>query len=212
MQILAFLYLFMANYYSIYINRIIALFAMLLGCFKFSFVPTRLLWHVVLLCAWGVSVGLAPAHATSLENWVATAVRFTDWPAQRGATQWTVCQPVGERALLMEGIRVRKQGFQIVNVASPKETGPCDLFVTTAIKGESLAPWLVSVHSRPVLTLGLGHDFCTAGGALCVAQNSRGRNAFVINRNVYSAAGLRANAHMPVHPNTSAVTNVARAQ
>jgi hypothetical protein len=185
---------------------------MSLGCSRFSFVPARLLWHAVLLCAWAVAVGLAPAHATSLENWVATAVRFTDWPAQRSATQWTVCQPLGERTLLMDTQRVRKQGFQIVSVASPKETGPCDLFVTTAIKGESLAPWLISLHSRPVLTLGLGHDFCTAGGALCVAQNSVGRNAFVINRNVYSAAGLRPNAHMPVHPNTSAVTNVARAQ
>jgi YfiR/HmsC-like len=202
----------MAKYYSNYINHIIALFAMSLGWFKFSVVPARLLGHSVLRCAWAVALGLAPAHATSLENWVATAVRFTDWPAQRSATQWTVCQPAGERVLLMEGIRVRKQGFQIVSVASPKETGPCDLFVTAVIKGESLAPWLLSLHSRPVLTLGLGHDFCTSGGGLCVAQNRAGRNAFVVNRNVLSAAGLRATGHLPVHPNTSAVTNVARAQ
>jgi YfiR/HmsC-like len=185
---------------------------MSLGCLKTPFVPARLLGRVMVLCACVLLAGLAPAHATSLENWVATAVRFTQWPAERSATRWTVCQPAGEQVLLMDSLRVREQGFQIVSVASPKETGPCDVFVTTAIKGDTLSPWLVSVHSRPVLTLGLGHDFCTAGGALCVAQNRLGRNAFVVNRNVLSAAGLRANAHLPIHANTSVVTKVARAQ
>jgi hypothetical protein len=178
---------------------------------NFSFVRARGMWRVVLLCAWGIAVAAQSAGATTLENWVATAVRFTNWPEQRSAAQWTVCQPAGERVLLMDGISVRKQTFKAVSVSSPRETGPCDIFVSTAIRGESLAPWLVSLHSRPVLTLGLGHDFCVAGGALCIAQNDLGRNAFVVNRNVLSAAGLRQNAHLPVHPNTSVVTTVARA-
>ncbi len=166
-------------------------------------------------CALACGLPLArPAQANSLEQWVATAVRFVQWPADRTANRWTLCQPAGEKLLQMDSLFVRAHGFQVVSVVSPKETGPCDVFVTSAIKGSELAPWVASLHSRPVVTIGMGYDFCAAGGMLCVARDRVGTPAFVVNRAALIHSGLRVNGHLPMHPAhviAASVASVARA-
>ncbi len=149
-------------------------------------------------------------HATTLENWVATAVRFTQWPTDSSAGRWTVCQPVGERALQMDAISVRGRRFSVVTVVSPSETGPCDVFVFASAASAGLEPWITSLRSRPVLTLGVGQNFCNAGGALCVARDSTGRNAFVVNTAAYTGAGMRMSGHLPVHSTHAAPANLAQ--
>ena len=155
--------------------------------------------------------GLSSVYATTLENWVATAVRFTQWPTDSSARTWTVCQPQGERVLQMETMSVRGRIFNVVPVASPRETGPCDVFVfASAVENAALEPWMTSLRSRPVLTLGVGQNFCAAGGALCIARNSAGRNAFVVNTAAYTGSGMRMSGHLPVHPTHAAPANLAQ--
>jgi hypothetical protein len=155
--------------------------------------------RLISLCL-GLALGLLPsAQATTMENWVISAVRFTIWPSEANAPRWRVCQPVGETPLLLDSATVRGRGFEVTPVVTPRETGPCDLFVATGQDSSALGRWFTSLHGRPVLSIGMGADFCAAGGSLCLARSPSGTTAFLLNRTALSAVGFRTSSFLPQH-------------
>jgi YfiR/HmsC-like len=139
------------------------------------------------------------AQAMTMENWVVSAVRFTIWPSEATSPRWRICQPVGETPLLLSSEIVRGRGFEVTAVATPRETGPCDVFVASAQEPLALDRWFTSLHARPVLSIGMGADFCAAGGSLCLARSPTGATAFLLNRPALSAVGFRTSSFMPQH-------------
>ena len=140
----------------------------------------------------GVSVMSAPANALSHEEWLASFVRFVDWPVPPTDNILSVCQPLNAPSLLLQSVQVRGLTMQVVQVATPQDLSRCHVFSAFTMKESEWAPWLAPLKTQPTLVVGIGARFCELGGAICLVKDDQsGVEKYQLNLDSLSRAGLR---------------------
>ncbi|MBC7711302.1 MAG: YfiR family protein [Rhizobacter sp.] len=152
-----------------------------------------MLLSVISVVGWvGVSVMSAPVDALSQEEWLATFVRFVDWPVPPTDNILSVCQPLDAPPLLLQSVQVRGLTMRAVQVATPQDLSRCHVFSAFAMKESEWAPWLATLNKQPILVVGLGARFCELGGAICLVKaDPSGLEKYQLNLDSLSRTGLR---------------------
>lgn len=141
-----------------------------------------------------------PASALSSEEWVMAFVRFVEWPAAAtagGDGAVVICQPTETPELDLAGKQVRGQVLLVMRIARPRDIERCHLFAALPKREFDWQPWLAAIKGRPVLTVGLGGNFCELGGSIClVADEATGGERYRLNLDTLSRAGFKVNSQL----------------
>jgi len=160
------------------------------------------------LLAFVLTVGMARATqgaASSLELRVAYTVwgiiSYTKWPEAKGALR--VCLPGGDN--LYAGFIRRSAdkvalGRKIVVRTTPTDpAGTCDVVYFPAMSLGDAGRALRPLGGSPILTIGEGETFCSAGGMFCLMPGDEaetetiGAGRFAANLDATSRSPLRVN-------------------
>ncbi len=142
----------------------------------------------------GIALALpsTPSAAVADEEWVATFVRFVDWPQSPSDNVIIVCQPHNAPTLALHGVQVRGLTLQVVHLRRPQDAARCHVFSAMSLREGEWLPWLATFRARPTLALGSGSRFCETGGAICVVKDdATGAEKYRVNIDAISRAGLK---------------------
>jgi hypothetical protein len=158
------------------------------------------------LAACGLVLSTARADSLrpniSLDDWIATAIRFIEWPSARADSNpaVTLCFPTGQlSSSKLDGRVVRGLRITMNPVGTEQETGPCTAFFTNGDDPNANARWLRSLQGRPVLTIGVAQDFCAKGGLVCTSSARFPSLHYAVNFARAAQAGFRVRSHLPAH-------------
>ncbi len=85
----------------------------------------------------------------------------------------------------------RRLAIRAVELNQPLPAA-CDVMLFEGWEAAAQAQQLLALAERAVLSLGLGSEFCSNGGAVCL-MGSEGEISFEINTDALARAGLRVN-------------------
>jgi hypothetical protein len=130
-------------------------------------------------------------------NYLRGFVEYTRWPAEDAIERWRLCTPGAAAPLWSryQGITVRGRTFEVLHIANGDDGNSCQLLDLTTLDVAAAAPLLERFHGRPVLLIGIGEDFCSAGGHVCLATGP-GPGDFRINLSAAHASGLTINSKL----------------
>lgn len=127
-------------------------------------------------------------------------VRFVEWPAAVSAGSdgaVVVCQPTETPELDLAGKQVRGLVLLVLRVARPRDVERCHLFAVLPRREFDWQPWLAAIKGKPVLTVGLGGNFCEIGGSIClVMDDATGSERYRLNLDALSRAGFKVNSQL----------------
>ena len=156
---------------------------------------------VALLCLLTSSVAAAETRAAVCQlrqphQYIARFVQYVRWPDEIEEQPWTVCVAPSaiDAAALYVGAHARGRGFEVRSVDSVEQARACHVLDTSGFDSERRSEFLVGLSREPVLTVGLGREFCNAGGQICLTDEAHVR--FEINLSAMQQARLRANARL----------------
>jgi hypothetical protein len=145
--------------------------------------------------------------ALSHEQWITAFLRFVDWPVNSISNVLTVCYLPSATPLVLDDLSVRGIVLKARPVATPRESGPCNVLYLANAQGVEIEPWLRGFHDRPVLTIGRGDQFCDLGGGICLLPTRKESTAsYRINVNALNKVGLRASAQLRATPKAISVS------
>ena len=155
-----------------------------------------------LLAAWlCLSPWLPGAVAQGLHSspeYIAGFVRYVRWPGADAVAAWTVCavgQAPAEPAQPYAGRQAQGRPFVLRHLAEGDAATGCHVLDLTAADAEAATRWLQRVRRQPVLTVGTGDRFCSAGGHICLHPGA-GDRGFDINLSSLRDAGLVVSARL----------------
>ena len=124
-------------------------------------------------------------------------IQFVRWPLEEQVERWQICEARPASAAASETAGPGARGKQIVrvHVAGPEHAQQCQILDLTALPQKDALAWLQRVRQLPVLTIGAGEPFCTAGGVACTRAAASG-GGFEINLSAAQLAGLRISAQL----------------
>ncbi|MBO9687531.1 MAG: YfiR family protein [Mitsuaria chitosanitabida] len=127
---------------------------------------------------------------------VANILQYTRWPTEHQPLQACLSRGSAEAASLrgqLAGTHGQRQiVVQDIEVDEPPPAH-CDLIFFDGWSMNAQRQTLRALNQRPVLSLGLGPEFCTDGGMFCLQPQASGTR-FEVNLDAVARSGLR------VHP------------
>lgn len=165
-----------------------------------------LLAMTAVLSFWIVPAGAqTPATTGGLDTsaeYIVGFVRHVRWKAEDQLPAWQVCV-MGDLPRDQEqayvGRTVRGKGFEVSHVEADAALDDCQVLDLTAADGELAEQVLTRIRSMPILAVGSGADFCSAGGQICLhiaAQNPQPRRKFEVNLSTIKESTLEVSARL----------------
>lgn len=134
----------------------------------------------------------------SSQDFIPRFLQYVRWPHEELSTDWRVCVLAGtdgdEQHEHYAGLSVRGRGFSIVQVDSVEQAGDCHVLDLTGQDPQTVRAFIAPLRQLPVLTVGTGAGFCSAGGLICLIRGQQ--RSFEINLSAVHTAGLRMNARL----------------
>jgi hypothetical protein len=159
--------------------------------------------RIGVLLAFACAAACSAASAGSAENdssddYIVGFVRYVHWPDEDAARAWTVCVAglgANERDARYANERVRGKPFAWRAVDGAQDLDGCHVLDLTRADAATSAALLVRGRGRPLLSVGRGADFCTAGGLICLHEPGDER-AFEVNLSAIKESGLGVSARL----------------
>jgi hypothetical protein len=141
----------------------------------------------------------APPPGGSLvtsSDYIPGFVQYVRWPGDEGFRSWQVCVATAraDGGAVYAGRTARGRPFSFRQVAPSDPLGDCNVLDLTGAPPAGVKPMLERARRLPVLTVGEGESFCTAGGVICLRPRDVG--GFEVNLSALQEAGLIANAQL----------------
>lgn len=150
----------------------------------------------------GAQVPAASAGLNTSAEYIAGFVRHIRWPAESQLSAWRVCiagdmPRTPERAYV--GRIVRGKPFTVEYVQADSPLGNCQVLDLTATSVEIVERLLARVRGMPILAVGTGAAFCSAGGQICLHLGDSGarlRQRFEVNLSTLKESALEVSARL----------------
>lgn len=146
---------------------------------------------------WSTIAPAAPAlcQLRQSHQYIARFVQYVRWPDESIDRPWTICvAPEAVGAALYIGEYARGRGFEVRAVDDVEQARDCHVLDLGGFAPERRTGFLQGLSREPVLTVGPGREFCSAGGQICLIDETQVR--FEINLSAMQQARLRANARL----------------
>jgi hypothetical protein len=157
---------------------------------------------VSLACVVGAAAlsGAVPALASSAAlsaDRLAGFIQYIRWPGEAELRRWDVCVAGAPDAALTEGELITARGRPVfLRAVRPGQSlEGCQILDLTGLSPTATRAMLERSRRMPVLTIGEGEAFCTAGGTVCMRPAGAG-GGFEVNLSALQDAGLNANAQL----------------
>ncbi|MEP7043560.1 MAG: YfiR family protein [Dokdonella sp.] len=168
-----------------------------------SAIPPRRRLRARVLIAFALMALFAIAAASSTEpdeadDYIAGFVRYVHWPYEDMAANWTLCvggDPAVDRDARRAAGNARGKSFVLRHVDSADGLDGCHVLDLTGADHATSVALLARSRGRPVLSVGRGADFCTAGGLICLREPGSER-AFEVNLSAIRESGLSVSARL----------------
>ena len=132
--------------------------------------------------ALGIIAGSAPTPAaadglsTSAEYIVAFS-RYVQWQDEDRLPAWNICFvgdiPHDQQQLYVDRT-VRNKPFVVRNINAETAFSDCQVLDLTTANTETTKRILAKCRHMPILTVGLGSEFCSIGGQICLNRDNDG--------------------------------------
>jgi hypothetical protein len=161
----------------------------------------RLRTGVLIALVWvvlGTAASPGSAESGDSDDYIVGFVRYVHWPDEDAARAWTVCVAglgANERDARYANERVRNKPFAWRAVEGAQELEGCHVLDLTRADKATTAALLAQSRGRPLLSVGRGAEFCTAGGLICLHEPGDER-AFEVNLSAIKESGLGVSARL----------------
>ena len=141
----------------------------------------------------GACMGAA-AFAAELETsreYIVGFVRYVHWNDEAGVAAWTVCvvEPATPGATGYAEESVRGKAFVVRRIADTDPIAGCHVLDLTGAAADASDRMLQRTRGQPILSVGSGPAFCSAGGLICL-RGDGGAQKFEVNLSAVKASGL----------------------
>lgn len=136
------------------------------------------------------------AAPTRPSEYIQRFIQYVRWPGDKQIERWHICVPGGlaQTRTDYDGADVRGREFEIRLSKIPDDMAGCHVLDLSGLTLEQAKPFLVELDDAPILTVGSGTDFCSAGGAICLTPSAT--RPFSIDLNAVRRAQLQINARL----------------
>ncbi|HEY1075887.1 MAG TPA: YfiR family protein [Fontimonas sp.] len=143
----------------------------------------------------------AEGLSTSAE-YIVGFVRHVRWSDEERLPAWRVCI-VGELPREQErayaGRIVRGKPFAVLHLETDDPLGDCQVLDLTTVSSTRAQQVLSQVRGQPILAVGTGAEFCSAGGQICLhfaSDGAQSRRKFEVNLSTIKESKLQASARL----------------
>jgi hypothetical protein len=137
-------------------------------------------------------------HDSRVITVVWNIISYTRWPDEKGSLR--VCLPEESKYATLIRRSARVVGLQrpvVARIVPPDAASACDVVYFASAPAAEVGQGLRDLVGSPVLTIGEGKAFCSAGGMFCLLLNEVGGNdsvgRFAANLDAISRSHLRVN-------------------
>jgi hypothetical protein len=139
-----------------------------------------------------------PVGLGTSAEYIIAFVRYVHWDGEDKAEVWHVCVGPGvpieqDRAYANEVVRGKR--FSVRHVSAADAIATCHVLDLTGSETANAAALLQRVRHLPILTVGNGADFCSAGGLMCLRLKGS-EQKFDINLSAVKESGLNISARL----------------
>ncbi len=169
------------------------------GLFRAAF------WIAAAALPWPPSACRAQAQTDGLNSsaeYIAGFVRYVHWQDEERLDTWNVCivgdLPVEQDRAYADRI-VRGKPFKVKRIDADATLNDCQVLDLTAAATDTATRLLTRARHLPILAVGSGASFCTAGGQICLHLASRApadRQKFEVNISAMRDAALGVSARL----------------
>jgi hypothetical protein len=150
-----------------------------------------------------------PDGLSSSAEYIAAFVRYVHWEDEDRITAWRICI-IGDLPRDQErayaGREVRGKTFDVRHIGADAPLDGCHVLDMTAADAAATAEVLARTRLHPILAIGAGSPFCSAGGQICLHMDES-RQKFEVNLSAMHDAGLGVSARLlSVGPERTATT------
>lgn len=139
-----------------------------------SFVSIQAACRLIASLAMACLLSSAYAQSSGLNTssqYIASFLSYVHWPDEERIPIWTICivgsLPSGEELEYANRI-ARGKRFVAQRLSEGASTLGCQVIDLTAAKPDVVQHIILEVGRRPVLMIGNGSEFCSAGGQICL--------------------------------------------
>ncbi len=155
-------------------------------------------WVALALVALCGALAVGASEPDDPGGYIVGFVRYVHWPAEDAASAWTICvagagATAQDARYANERVRGKPLALRVVDDANALEG--CHVLDLTRADHATSTALLARSHGRPVLSVGRGADFCTAGGLICLREPG-GERAFEVNLSAIKESGLGVSARL----------------
>jgi hypothetical protein len=171
-----------------------------------AFCSGRRLALIAVLACWPALCGAqtsTPSDGLSTSaEYIAGFVRHVRWQAEEQLPAWRVCV-IGDlsrnQARAYDDRTVRGKPFAVSYVEADAPLSDCQVLDLTAVDIRSARQVLSRIRKMPILTVGSGSGFCSAGGHICLQlgdDGSQSRQKFAVNLSTIKESALEVSARL----------------
>ncbi|MDR0702177.1 MAG: YfiR family protein [Azoarcus sp.] len=170
--------------------------------------PARKLPHCLLSALLGLAVlvfagnartadAAVPTRASKVATVVWGIISYTRWSGEQKSLRICLPEDSAYAVAIRESAKVVTPGRPVVVRTTPPDAATaCDVVYFHDISSEEASHLLKTFIGAPVLTIGEGRAFCTAGGMFCLLPGSGGETEgggarFAVNLDATSRSHLR---------------------
>jgi hypothetical protein len=130
-------------------------------------------------------------------DYIVGFVQYVRWPAEESLASWQVCvaAPLADKAAAYAGRTARGKPFAVRAIAAGDTLVDCHVVELMDASEADARRLLERARHLPVLTVGDGERFCSAGGIACLRLRE-GAGGFEINLSAVQQARLVVNAQL----------------
>jgi hypothetical protein len=127
---------------------------------------------------------------------VAGFIQYVRWPGEGEVRRWEVCVTSRDHAVLDADLPpARGRPIAVRTLAAGDGLERCHVADLSGLAPASARALLERARRLPVVTIGEGESFCSAGGVICTRSPGAG-GGFEVNLTALQEAGLNANAQL----------------
>lgn len=130
-------------------------------------------------------------------DYIVRFVQYVRWPADDATTPWNVCVTRNSDRYVdaLKGASVHGRSFRVTEVHDASAISGCHVLDLTELTIAQAQAYLSAATTSHVFTMGLGSDFCSAGGIVCLELGQK-ESTFGINLSAVKRSGLEVNAQL----------------